>query len=566
LILNVPYATLTAVSDKGWVGWATENRLLVGAIALVTAVSLTIVAVVAGHSGSSTKKRVASNSKVEAGTSVEPGGSTTESTLTGGTVLPGASAAAGTGSKSGGITTPTTAAGVNVPGVTVPGGVSLPACAPKAGFKSTGLDQGSVSIGQIVTDNNALPAQLKPNKEGLDAYIRLVNAAGGVCGRKINIVYRNDNLNPATHDYQGLARQVFAFVANSSLLDSNDYDNTPPFNPKYTDNGQFVPDVGGLAYAYSRSQSQWHAGTVGSISPTLVGGLGFKLYAERAKLDGGACKKGAIMYLTEPTGASKDSAFVGDVAVRGDWGANLGNGNTKLYVENLAQPELVYEQEVQKMMTDGMNCVFTYMDLGSNVALVQAMAAKGVWPPDKCKLGPKCFRLVGVPFSAYDPKFIHDGGEGARFATTFLPHVPLNETSSPQMQTYLNALKKYEPGATPSTFSLIGWGAGQMFVEALGACGTAPTRNCVMDHLRALKGFTAGGLISGTTPFQSTKATCGDCGSSISWKGTFAWKWIFNCIVVMQVQDRGGVRDFYRTTPEKGYVCGPLRVARGSPA
>jgi ABC-type branched-subunit amino acid transport system substrate-binding protein len=564
LILNVRYGTLTAVSDKGWVGWATENRLLVGAIALVTAVSLTIVAVVASNSGGSSKKKVASNSKVAAGTGVEPGANTTESTLAGGAVVPGASGAGTTGSGGGGGGR-TTGPSVTVPGVALPGGVSVPSCAPKAGFKATGLDDKSVSIGQIVTDNNALPAQLKPNKEGLEAYVNLVNAAGGVCGRKINIVYRNDNLNPATHDYQGLAKQVFAFVANSSLLDSNDYDNTPPFNPKYTDNGQFVPDVGGLAYAYSRSQSQWHAGTVGSISPTLVGGLGFKLYAERAKLDGGACKKGAIMYLTEPTGASKDSAIVGDVAVRGDWGANLGNGNTKFYVENLAQPELVYEQEAQKMITDGMNCVFTYMDLGSNVALVQALAAKGVWPPDKCKLGPKCFRMVGVPFSAYDPKFIHDGGEGARFATTFLPHVPLNETSSPAMQTYLNALKKI-PGATPSTFSLIGWGAGQMFVEAMAACGAAPTRNCVMDHLRGLKGFTAGGLISGTTPFQTTKATCGDCGSSISWKGTFAWKWIFSCIVGMQVQDRGGVRDFYRTTPDKGFVCGPLRVARGTPA
>src|SRR5438093_10580497 len=80
LILNVPYGTLTAVSDKGWVGWATENRLLVGAIALVTAVSLTIVAVVASNSGSS-KKKVASNSKVAAGTGVGPGANATGANL-----------------------------------------------------------------------------------------------------------------------------------------------------------------------------------------------------------------------------------------------------------------------------------------------------------------------------------------------------------------------------------------------------------------------------------------------------------------------------------------------------
>jgi hypothetical protein len=447
----------------------------------------------------------------------------------------------------------------------VPGGVTLPSCAAKAGFTSTGLDEKSVTIGQIVTDVNALPAQLKPNKEGLEAYVNLVNAAGGVCGRKININYENDNLNPATHDFQGMAKKVFAFVANSSLLDGNDYDNTPPFNPKYSDNGQFLPDVGGLAYSYSRSQSSWHGGTVGSISPTLGGGLAFKVIQDRAKAGGHPCTKGAIVYLTEPTGASKDSATAGQGPLEQSYGAGLGAGNTKFYVENLAQPELVYEGEVQKMMADGMNCVFTYMDLGSNVALVQALTAKGVWPPDKCKLGPKCFSQVYVPFAAYDPKFIRDGGEGAREVVTFLPHVPLNETSSQPMQTYLNALKKI-PGAAPSTFSLIGWGAGQMFVEALGSCGAAPTRNCVMDYVRKLQNFTAGGLISGTTPFRTTKATCGDCGGQVSWKGTFAWKWIFNCWAMVQVQTRNGVRDFYRILPDKGYACDTLRVVRGSPA
>ena len=128
LILNVRYGTLTAVSDKGWVGWATENRLLVGAIALVTAVSLTVVAVVASHSGSSSKKKVASNSKVEAATGVEPGANTTESTLAGGAVAPGAAGGAGnTGSGSGGGGR-TTGPSVTAPRVTVPGGVTNRLC------------------------------------------------------------------------------------------------------------------------------------------------------------------------------------------------------------------------------------------------------------------------------------------------------------------------------------------------------------------------------------------------------------------------------------------------------
>ena len=65
---------------------------------------------------------------------------------------------------------------------------------------------------------------------------------------------------------------------------------------------------------------------------------------------------------------------------------------------------------------------------------------------------------------------------GSFGVNTFLPHIPLNEQSLPAMQIYLNALKAI-PGATPSTFSIIGYLSGQMFVQALQACGPAPTRS-----------------------------------------------------------------------------------------
>jgi len=238
------YGTLTAVSDKGWVGWATENRLLVGAIALVTAVSLTVVAVVASHSGSSSKKKVASNSKVEAGTGVEPGANTTESTLAGGAVVR-ARPETGETPDQWRRSTKTTGPSVTGPRVTVPGGVTLPSCASKAGFTATGLDEKSVTIGRSSPTSTPYPRSSSPTRKASRPTSTSSTPPAACCGRKININYENDNLNPATHDFQGMAKKVFAFVANSSLLDGNDYDSAPPFNPKYSDNGQFLPDVGG---------------------------------------------------------------------------------------------------------------------------------------------------------------------------------------------------------------------------------------------------------------------------------------------------------------------------------
>jgi hypothetical protein len=46
----------------------------------------------------------------------------------------------------------------------------------------------------------------------------------------------------------------------------------------------------------------------------------------------------------------------------------------------------------------------------------------------------------------------------------------------------------------------------------------------------------------------------------------YDFKWIFNCYVMVRVQDRSGVRDFDRALPAQGYQCDTLMVGRGSPA
>ena len=87
-----------------------------------------------------------------------------------------------------------------------------------------------------------------------------------------------------------------------------------------------------------------------------------------------------------------------------------------------------------------------------------------------------------------------------------------------------------------------------------------------MDHLRKLKDFDGAGLQGPVTPFRTTRVDCsGGCGN-FRGKGTYNFKWIFTCTVTVQVQDRGGTRDFHRVHPAKGYVCDELHVARGKRA
>ena len=543
---------------RGWVGWVEENRLVAAGMALCLVMSSVGFGTLVARSTGEDDQQVAAVSPSELR------GDQTFDTIPGETTttLPGAPGPATTVAGAPGVTRRGGAGEtVGAPKPTanvIPGTKTLPPCAPSKDYKATGIDSDSVDVGQIVSDVNFLPAQLYPVHEGLRAYVNLINAAGGVCSRKININYSNDQSNPATHDYEAMTHSNFAFVGNASLMDNLDYGGEPPFNPRYRDNGEFVPDVGGFAFSYGRNQSLWFAGVTGSLSPTLVGGGPFKMYQERLKAQGKPCTKAGIVYLREPTGASSDQSRLGQVSLEAPWGMGLGAGNTRLYQRDLVDPIPVYEAMVQQMVADGMTCVITYADLGSNINLVRAMRNQGAWPPNQCTVPSRCFRLVWVPFSAYDPKFIRDSQGAAEGVQTFIPHIPLNETSGAAMQTYLSALKGVKD-AEPSTFSLLGFASGHMFVEALANCGSAPTRACVMDYLRKLPGFDAGGLFGPNRPFRTTRATCGDCGS-FSWKGTWDWKWIFNCNVSVNVQGN----DFKRNGPP-GFACDDLHVARGSP-
>jgi len=528
--------------------WVADNRLIAAGLALVLVAVVAAVAILANRTPH-TSSTLANPSQTASG-SVEPGSSSGPGTSAGAaTSAPGVGQATGGSEVRGGGFT-------QIPGLSnTPKAQSCRAQSVKA----TGVTDKTITVGQVVTDSNQLPQQLGPAHDGLNAFVKLFNAAGGLCGRTLKLDYRNDNLNPATHrsDMQELAGSTFAFVANESLLDFLDYGQNKPFTPQVQGGGGYVPDVGGLAFSYNRSQSAWHAGVIGSVSPTLIGGGQFRSYIQEAKAKGTPCVKAGVIYVDEPTGASQDEAMLFQSALEAGWGGNLGAGNTKLYSANLVDPEPAYETLVERMITDGMNCVFTATDVHSNINLVQAMNNRGAWPPAKCTRAVKtqCFRVVWIPFSAYDSSFVRDGGEGALDVTTFIPHLPFSEPDASPMRAYLNAIKGVN--GKPSTFSVLGFASGIMFINALQACPAKPTRDCVMKGLHSMTDFNAGGLLGGTAPFRTTKATYGNYGS-------VDWKWIFFRSVNMRVLDRNGKRDFYRISPPSGFFTDTLHVARGT--
>ncbi|MGE0802785.1 MAG: ABC transporter substrate-binding protein, partial [Lautropia sp.] len=63
----------------------------------------------------------------------------------------------------------------------------LPAAAAQA--------QGAIKIGEV-NSYKAQPAFLDPYKKGMELAVEQINAAGGINGRKVELITRDDNGNP----------------------------------------------------------------------------------------------------------------------------------------------------------------------------------------------------------------------------------------------------------------------------------------------------------------------------------------------------------------------------------
>ena len=64
-----------------------------------------------------------------------------------------------------------------------------------AAFSANAQSQKTIKIGEI-NSYKAQPAFLEPYKKGMELAVEQINAAGGVNGKKLELVIRDDNANP----------------------------------------------------------------------------------------------------------------------------------------------------------------------------------------------------------------------------------------------------------------------------------------------------------------------------------------------------------------------------------
>jgi branched-chain amino acid transport system substrate-binding protein len=413
------------------------------------------------------------------------------------------------GNPTGGLTGGPTAAGPGGgggpgggPGGGSGGGTASGPC--RGGATDRGVTADRIKIGLIAAKTGSFPGQFDPNVEAVDAYFKMVNAEGGICGRRIELYIRDDGGNAANNDRAAreLVQEVgiFAFVGSISAPDSDG-----PTARWAEQNG--IPDIG-FPLSYERSRGKLTYGVPGQLQPNLIGvGASGSAYLNRVF----GIKQVAIFWVGESL-VSKANAWAfeaamlkssasnptGRVRICFEQETNVFDNNFSSYAQALAgkcKPE------------DGPLAVYSTMENLNNVKLAGAMREQNVQ-----------YKVFAPTFTSYLPSFVRDEQgrrrpetEGAYIAMPQIPFErcsgfdsklrPVPPCSHPELDRYVRALRRFVPGfKVPGSFGAPGWGQAALFVEAARSCGANLTRACVIRYLNSRGPFSVNGFLSPTRP------------------------------------------------------------------
>jgi ABC-type branched-subunit amino acid transport system substrate-binding protein len=330
-----------------------------------------------------------------------------------------------------------------------------------ASGQTAGLTATEIRVGGLASVTGPLGDQYAPAFDGAQAYFDMVNAQGGVFGRKIKTVARLDDATDASRN----ASQARALVEQNHVFAV-----IPVASPLFP-GGNYLGD-------HNIPTFGWHINPEWSPGPSLFGQDGSYIdftgvstfYGYLGKHIG--TKRVAIFAYNVSqsrdcaTGAEKSFKRYGfDVAFND---ASLAFGTTSL------------DADVQRVKDANVDTVATCMDVSGNTLLSKTLRRAGLanvkqfWPT-----GYDAQALAQFP----------DLYEGVYFRSGF---VPFEEASlSPGLTQFLDEMKKRKPNTKISEVVLAGWIDADLFVTGLKAAGKDLTRQKVIDAINAIPSYTA---------------------------------------------------------------------------
>ncbi len=407
----------------------------------------------------------------------------------GGTTDSGVAADATTGGDTGGATGGTTGG--------TSGFSSDASC--RGGASAAGVTAGEIKLGAIVTASGPLPGATEGSFRGAQAYFAKVNAAGGVCGRRLSLVKGDDGLDPqrARGEFLRLEPQVFAMVGGFSVADSGFGDLVKSTGIPYV--GTFVDPAGRSATVYPRVISgAVHTGPFAYYRKTYPN-------VQR------------VAYLYADVGGVRANAPTSREGLKHE-------GFQIVHDSGLSAVSPDFTSDVIAMRDKGTQMVYLFaFEVNMHVRIARNMRQQNFEPPLK------------VANIGYNSKLLELLGDIANGWTNHIDHLPMlnpdEPAKSPPLADFLQWHSRVAPGASIDLFPVSGWGAAALFVEALRKVGPDVTRERLLAALDTITRTDGGGIRAPSNP--RTGQTEG-------------------CFIIARVKDRRWVREH----PASGFECG----------
>jgi len=336
------------------------------------------------------------------------------------------------------------------------GGPATPSSQP-------GVTADTIRVGGVAAVTNPTNGQFGLVFDGAKAYFAMVNADGGIYGRKLELVSeRDDQTGNNQQQVQAMLAQdnVFAAVIDTPLFTGSQAlaeAGTPTFGRNISEDWTGHPNFFGTNYGAVCF------GCVGSTWPFLAKNVGAK-------------KVGIVAY----------SVPQGDKCAEGIKRSLERYPTAKVVFDtrSISYGTTDFTVEVNKMKDAGVDFVMTCMDANAVINLSKDMRKQGL---DAVQYLP----------DGYDCSLVSANGQFLEGAIAGIEFVPLE--FKPQIQP-IKDFEKWAPKQTRDCISnenlMTGWIAAAMLVDGLKAAGKDFTQKGVVDALNKMTAQTLDGLIT----------------------------------------------------------------------
>jgi len=343
------------------------------------------------------------------------------------------------------------------------------------GGGAPGVTSSQIDVGSIANVTGPLSSDFGPIVSGVEAYFSMINAEGGVAGRKLKLAYQEDDQGSPTVDLtvaQKLVDQdrVFAVVGVG----------TPFFG-----GAKFLAQQGTPTFGYVVS-TDWANkptlfGTYGSVLDFATGGPGDAYTAQQL----GAKSIAVVAYGVPQSAAACQAAVTGMRA----FGFNVAFSDLNLVYGADPSPDVL------QMKAKNVDLLFSCLDLNGNVSFARAIAQNGL-------------TLNQVWLNGYDRSTLQQYSSIMKGVYFGLQHVPFEAALAfpgvfPGMEQYIREMQKYQGSSTYDEVALDGWISAALFVTGLKAVGRNLTQKKLVAAIDSETSFTGDGL---TTPVNWKRA------------------------------------------------------------